>query len=371
MKLTIERLILLRCLGHIQNIVERRNTIPILSNVRMEATSGQLKLHATDMDLDVVESVEAKVDAEGATTVPAHILYDITRKLPEGSEVELTTSGGGQMFLSSGRSEFTLSCLSPDEFPSMGGDDFNHSFSLESKSLRSLIDRTKFAISNEETRYYLNGIYFHRANNGKFEVLRTVSTDGHRLASSEIKLPSGAENIPGVIVPRKTVIELRKLIDEFDEEIKLSLTETKIRFEFGDIVVTSKLIDGTFPDYERVIPKENDKEFEVNSRILSSAVDRVSAISNEKSRAIKLSVEESKLILSASSPGHGSAVEEIEIDYKDEGAEIGFNATYLMDIMRQIEGGNVQVSFFDSASPTILREVGDGSAIFVLMPMRV
>ena len=371
MKFTIERVALLKALSHVHNVVERRNTIPILSNVKLEAGRDLLQLTATDMDLDIVENIVADISTEGSITVSAHTLYDIVRKLPDGSQVHLNRSGDGQLDLISGRAQFTLSCLPATEFPILSGEELKISFSLRGLDLRSLIDRTRFAISTEETRYYLNGIFFHKAERVGVDVLRAVSTDGHRLASGEIPLPSGAEAMPGVIIPRKTVIELRKLIDEFEEEIKVSLSETKIRFLFDNAVVTSKLIDGTFPDYERVIPSGNDKSFEVESRLLSSAVDRVAAISNEKSRAIKLSININKLTLSASSPDHGSAKEEIEIEYNGDGAEIGFNAIYLLDILRQIEGDNVEFSFSDAASPTILREVSDSKSLYVLMPMRV
>ncbi len=371
MKFTIERSTLLKSLAHVQNIVERRNTIPILSNVKIEASENILQLNATDMDLDIVETITADIKAEGSITLSAHTFYDIIRKLPDGSQVELNVSGEGQLFLNAGRSQFTLSCLPTAEFPIMSSGSFIDSFTLSASKLRSLIDRTKFAISTEETRYYLNGIFLHKTENNSSEVLRAVSTDGHRLARGEVPLPEGAEKLSGIIIPRKTVVELRKLIDEIESDVEISFSETKIQFLFNDTIVTSKLIDGTFPDYERVIPSGNDKEFEVDSSLLASAVDRVSAISNEKSRAVKLSVSSSKLILSASSPEYGSAKEEIEIDYHGEGADIGFNASYLLDIMRQIESESVQVSFCDSASPTILREAKDSSALYVLMPMRV
>ncbi len=371
MKLTIERAALLKSLGHVQSVVERRNTIPILSNVKIEASGGKLQLNATDMDLDMVDSVGAEITAEGATTVPAHTLYDIVRKLPEGSQVELDASGDGQLILSAGRSRFTLSCLPTEEFPVMSGGELPHSFSLTAVELRTLIDRAKFAISTEETRYYLNGIYLHKADRDGVDVLRSVATDGHRLASVESPLPVGAENLPGVIVPRKTVTELRKLIDESGDEVEVSLSGTKIRFAFDDAILTSKLIDGTFPDYERVIPSGNDKELTVDCKLFADAVDRVSAISSEKSRAVKLSISSGNLMLSASSPEHGSATEEIEIAYQGDTVEIGFNAAYLLDITRQIEGDTAELSFADGNSPTILREADDASAIYVLMPMRV
>ena len=371
MKITIERSELIKSLGHVQSVVERRNTIPILSNVKIEAAEGRLTLNATDMDLDMVDSVGANVETAGSITVSAHTLYDIVRKLPEGSQVELNASSDGQMQLSAGRSRFTLSCLPTDEFPVLSGGELPHNFNVTAAELRSLIDRTKFAISTEETRYYLNGIYLHKADRDGVDVLRAVATDGHRLASVEAPLPAGSENMPGVIVPRKTVTELRKLIDESGDEVAISMSENKIRFSFDNAVLTSKLIDGTFPDYQRVIPSGNDKDMEVNCKLFSDAVDRVSAISSEKSRAIKLVLTSGLLALSASSPEHGSAEEEIEVTYEGDSVEIGFNSAYLLDITRQIEGDTALVSLADGNSPTILREMDDASALYVIMPMRV
>jgi len=372
MKLTIEQAALLKALGHVQSVVERRNTIPILSNVRIEADGGSLSLNATDMDIDIVEATAAEVSASGATTVPALTLYEIVRKLADGSQVELACDEKeGRLTLQSGRSEFHLPCLPTDEFPVMAGGDMGHSFKLAAGELRSLIDRTRFAISTEETRYYLNGIYLHAANRDGADVLRAVATDGHRLASVEIPLPGGATGMPGVIVPRKTVAELRKLIEDTVEDVEIALSETKIRFSFDDAVLTSKLIDGTFPDYERVIPEGNDKELEVDRKLLADAVDRVSAISSEKSRAVKLSLAKNSMVLSASSPEHGDATEELEVVYSGGDLEIGFNSRYLLDIAHQIESDTAHFVLSDAASPTILREAEDTGALYVLMPMRV
>ena len=372
MKLTIERAALLRSLNHVQSVVERRNTIPILSNVKIEGRNGQLSLNATDMDLDIVEAVAADVVRPGATTAPAHTLYEIVRKLPDGSQVELEHSGDdGQLTLRSGRSKFTLAALPVEDYPQLSGGDLPHNFVLGADDLKGLIDRTRFAISSEETRYYLNGIYLHAATSGGVAVLRAVATDGHRLARVEVPLPEGAAGLPGVIVPRKTVSELRKLLEESSEDVTVSLSETKIRFAFGDAVLTSKLIDGTFPDYERVIPADNDKLLQVDCKAFSQAVDRVSAISTEKSRAIKLSVEKGGLTLSASSLENGSAVEELEASYDASPIEIGFNSRYLLDILAQIEGDAACFAMADAASPTVVREVADTSAVYVLMPMRV
>lgn len=375
MKLTIERAALLRSLNHVQSVVERRNTIPILSNVQLQVADGRLGLTATDMDLAIVETVDAGIETDGSTTAPAHTLYDIVRKLPDGAQVELDAAGdSGQVLLRAGRSRFTLQSLPTSDFPQMTSGDLPHRFKLKAADLRALIDRTRFAISTEETRYYLNGIYLHmvaESEDGGGEMLRAVATDGHRLARVEIPLPDGAAGIPGVIVPRKTVNELRKLIDETEEEVEVGLSDAKIRFAFDDVELTSKLIDGTFPDYDRVIPQGNDKSLDVDCQYFAAAVDRVATISTEKSRAVKLSVENGVVTLSASSPDSGTATEEIEVEYQQDAIEIGFNARYLLDITQQIEGETAQFSMADAASPTVIRDGDDKSALYVLMPMRV
>ena len=372
MKLTIERGALLRSLNHVQSVVERRNTIPILSNVYLTASGGKLRLTATDMDIAIVEAVEAAVEVDGATTAPAHTLYDIVRKLPEGAQIVLDDSGGGdRLTLAAGRSRFTLQTLPTADFPMMSADDLPFSFGIASGELRTLIDRTRFAISTEETRYYLNGIYMHTAEVDGVQLLRAVATDGHRLARVEMPMPEGAAGMPGVIVPRKTVNELHKLIEETQAPVEVALSETKIRFAFENIVLTSKLIDGTFPDYDRVIPANNDKTLGVDCRNFAAAVDRVATISTEKSRAVKMRVAHGNLVLSASSPDSGTATEEIEVVFNYPDLEIGFNARYLLDITQQIEGETAEFLLADSGSPTIVRDGADSSALYVLMPMRV
>lgn len=372
MKLTIERAALLRSLAHVQSVVERRNTIPILSNVLMEARENRLGLTATDMDLTIHEETEAAVREPGATTVPAHTLYDIVRKLPDGSEVELALDGdAGQLKLRSGRSSFTLSTLPKEDFPAAAAIELPHGFTLQAREAKNLIDRTRFAISTEETRYYLNGIYLHAGKSAEVEVLRAVATDGHRLARFEMALPEGAGAMPGVIVPRKAVNELRKLIEEADGGVSVGLSDTRVRFSFGATELTSKLIDGTFPDYERVIPAGNDKIMSVDCRSFAAAVDRVSTISTEKSRAVKMTLGDAALTLSATSPEAGSAEEEVPIHYEGPPLEIGFNSRYLLDIAQQIEGEGAEFAMADAASPTVVRDAADGSALYVLMPMRV
>jgi DNA polymerase-3 subunit beta len=372
MKLTIERAALLKALSHVQSVVERRTTIPILSNVLLRAEAGRLALSATDMDLEIVERVAARVEREGRTTAPAHTLYDIVRKLREGAQVELEALGDrSEMVLRSGRSTFTLSCLPSEDFPVMSAGELAHHFSLSAAELRTLIDRTRFAISTEETRYYLNGIYLHATKSNEVPVVRAVATDGHRLARVELTAPEGAAGMPGIIVPRKTVLELRKLVEEGDEEVQVELGETKIRCAIGEAALTSKLIDGTFPDYERVIPVNNDKTLEIACKEFAEAVDRVSTISTERSRAVKLAIEQGSVTVSATSPENGTAVEEIEARYQANPIEIGFNSRYLLDITEQIDGEYAQFLLFDAGSPTIVRDSADSSALYVLMPMRV
>ena len=371
MKLSIERAALLRSLNHVQSVVERRNTIPILSNVMMKAEDGTLSLSTTDMDLEINESVAANVSDAGATTAPAHTLHDIVRKLPDGSDVELNLNAEGtQMVVKAGRSQFKLSCLPTTDFPEIGAGDLPTSFSLPAADLRALIDRTKFAMSTEETRYYLNGIYLHEADQEGVAVLRAVATDGHRLAQFEMPLPDGAAGMPGIIIPRKAIGELRKLSEDAADAIQITLSENKIRFAFDHIILTSKLIDGTFPDYQRVIPEGNDKIVEVDSKLLTSAVDRVSTISDGKSRAIKINLNGKLMTISASSAEAGSATEEFEVNGETD-IEIGFNAKYLLDITSQIEGEGCRFTLADPASPTIIQDNSDPSALYVLMPLRV
>ncbi len=372
MKATIERATLLKCLGHVQSVVERRNTIPILSNVLLEAASaGTLKIMATDLDLQVVETMSAvSVDSAGATTVSAHLLFDIARKLPDGSQVSLEVAEN-RMTVKAGRSRFSLPILPRDDFPTIVEGDLPTSFELPAALLAQLIDRTRFAISTEETRYYLNGIFLHVSE----DELKAAATDGHRLARFTLKRPDGAEGMPDVIVPRKCVAELRKLLEEaLDTNVLIDLSASKVRFTLGGengVVLTSKLIDGTFPDYTRVIPTGNDKLLRLDPRSLWEGVDRVATIATEKTRAVKMALENDKVTLSVTSPDNGTAAEEVPADYGAQGFEIGFNANYLKDILGQIEGDTVELHLADAGAPTLIRQDDKSPALYVLMPMRV
>ena len=367
MKATIERATLLKSLSHVQSVVERRNTIPILSNVLIEAREdGTIRLMATDLDLQVDESVPANVGQAGATTVSAHTLFDIVRKLSEGSQVELNAAEG-KMQLSAGRARFNLSTLPRDDFPVIAEGDLPTRFELPAATLRQIIDKTRFAISTEETRYYLMGIFLHIAD----DQLKAAATDGHRLARVTVAKPDGADGMPDVIVPRKCVAELRKLLEELEGTVEVSMSATKIRFGLGSAVLTSKLIDGTFPDYNRVIPTANDKLLKLDPKTFAQGVDRVSTIASEKTRAVKMNVDRDKVTLSVTSPESGTATEELAADYGADGLEIGFNARYLLDILGEIDGDTVEVHLADAAAPTLLRENDKSEALYVLMPMRV
>lgn len=379
MKVTLERAALLKSLGHVHRVVERRNTIPILSNILLHGENQSLLLKATDLDLEVTERLPADVSAAGVTTVPAHVLYDIVRKLPDGAQVSLESHGeSGQLQLRSGRSRFNLQSLPDADFPDLTTGDLSHSFKLASGDLKRLIDKTQFAISNEETRYYLNGVYLHTMDVEGHLMLRAVATDGHRLARVEVPAPKGALGLPGVIVPRKAVAEIQKLVENLDQDVRIEISPSKARFTFGDpsvhfgqVVLTSKLIDGTFPDYMRVIPSGNDKRLTVDREPFQVAVDRVATISSERGRAVKLTLADAKLILSVTNPDLGSAVEELDVDYDSSPIDIGFNARYLLDITEQLDNDTVLFKLSDPGSPTLLQDRDGAAALYVLMPMRV
>ncbi len=372
MKISIERSALLKAMSQAQSVVERRNTIPILANVLIEAEGEAVSFRATDLDIEVIDKTLAQVERAGATTVSAVLLHEIVRKLPDGALVQLADDGAsGRLTIEAGRSNFSLATLPKEDFPVMASSEYAANFSARASVLRRLFDKTKFAISTEETRYYLNGVYMHVSDVDGGKVLRCVATDGHRLARVDSELPAGAEDMVGVIVPRKTVNELNKLLSDDDAQIAVSVSETKIRFATPEITLTSKVIDGTFPDYTRVIPSGNTKKLEVDAAEFAKAVDRVATVSSERSRAVKLSLSEDKLVLSVNAPDSGAAEEELVVAYGDEALEIGFNAKYLLEIASQVDRENAVFMFNSSGDPTLMREGNDSSAVYVVMPMRV
>ncbi|MDC9701606.1 MAG: DNA polymerase III subunit beta [Alphaproteobacteria bacterium] len=378
MKLTSNRSELVKALGHVQGVVEKRTTIPILSSVLFDARpDGKIDLRATDLDIEIIQTASAEVSVPGSAAVPAHLCYDIIRKMPDNTKIEISLGEDGRSLLVQGGAAcFTLQTLPKEDFPRFvqdGTDGTGYSFWLPATALKSLFDKTRFAMSSEETRHYLNGIYIQSIRKGETYLLRAVATDGHRLALAEIHAPEGScdETMPGVIIPRKTVNEVIKLLEHQDMDAKVEISSTKIRFSLPEVTLTSKLVDGKFPDYEQVIPKGNDKRLIVEKTYFSEAVDRVSIISSERGRAVKLSLEKNKLTLCVNSPDAGNAREDFIVEYEDTPLEIGFNARYLLDVTSQLEQKIMYIELADSTLPTIIRSKDDTSLLYVIMPMRV
>jgi len=377
MKLTIERAALLKALGHVQSVVERRNTIPILSNVLLSAAKGALAFSATDLDMEIADETPAQVDAPGQITAPAHTLFEIVRKLPEGAEVQLSFAGDDpRLQVQAGRSRFNLPVLPAGDFPVMPSEGLSGRVAIDTGDMIRLIDKTRFAISTEETRYYLNGLYLHGVVEEGAAKLRAVATDGRRLALAEMPAPEGFAGAPGVIIPRKTINEARRLLDDAGETIELQISPQKVRFFFGHAALTSKVIDGAFPPYERVIPRENRRVLRLDNALFAQAVDRVATISTEQSRAVKLSVESGRMTLTVRNMDAGQALEELEVEYEGEPFEIGFNARYILDVTAQIGGETAEFRFAEQAGgatvldPTLVLDPTDADVQYVLMPLR-
>ena len=366
---------LLKALSHIHGIVEVRHTLPILSNIILEAKDDKLILSSTNLDIYCSDKIKAEVLKSGEVSVPAVTFFEIIKRLPSGSEVlMIMEEDENEITLTCGRSKFNLSTLKTDDFPIISDSDLSTNFVLSADELIRIIDKTKFAVSNEETRYYLNGIFLHKAERNSIQFLRAVATDGHRLAQYDIPLPQGAEDITGIIIPKKTIYELRKVLDDANGDVSVSLNENKIKFSFNDLKVVSKVIDGTFPDYTKVIPQKNDKNFKTNNSDLKNAIDRVSAVAaNEesKSKAIKFCIENNSLSLSVESQSKGSANEMIDVNYSGDKVDIGFNSKYIIDICNEVDGDEISISLSDSISPAIILDKTDENLFFVLMPMRI
>lgn len=367
LKITMDQAQLLKALAHTQGIVERRQTIPILFNVLIETQDDGILLRATDNEIEISEKVSAEVEDTGAITVPARKLYDIIRRLPDGSQVKLSANEAtGQVTLSSGRSRFALASLPAEGFPTMAKEEAPFTFTLTPAELSGMIIKTGFAVSVEETRYNLNGIYLHQKEGN----LVAVATDGHRLACTKQTLPEGAKEMPGVIIPRKTINELTKLLGENPDNVVVSLSANQIRFQMSDVELSSRLIDGTYPEYEKVIPTGNTHKMIADTKALANVIERVSVVS-EKSHGIKLDIRPNLLQISAAATDEGSAEDELDTTYDGAEIDIGFNYRYLLDILGQVKGEKVQVCFEDSVSPVIIQDLNDENTLYVLMPMRV
>lgn len=374
MKLSIERNDLVDGLSTVTAIVENRNTIPILSNVLLTAKDGGVTLTTTDLDMELVEKRPAVVETEGSVTVSAKDLFKLVNKFPNGAEIRLEVSAdGNQLHVSAGaQSNYKFPTLPAGDFHVISLEDQKNEFQIHAGSLRRLIDKVRFAISHEETRYYLNGVYFHTFSDGEKQKFRAVATDGHRLSCVDTEAPAGSENFEdGAIVPRKAVAAIDKMIAGVDDEVYIVASETMIRVTLGLTTITSKLIDGKFPDYKRVIPTGNEIKLSINNTVFEDAVDRVSTMSVERSRSIKMALEKNTAVLSVERQEIGSGTEELDAEFETARMEIGFNANYLLDIVKLIEDDNIEFYFSDPNSPAIMLDPADSDARYVLMPLRV
>lgn len=371
MHVVLEKGHFLKALAHQQSVIEKKTTVPILSHIMLTAEegspeSGTLTLTGTDLELSLVERIPAQIKKAGSVAVSAHTLYDVVRKLREGAPIELEVQGS-TMALLCPPSQFTFPILPLEEFPAMTTQELPHKFWLSSGDFRQLIDQTRFAMSTEEARYYLNGIYFHRANHD----FRAVATDAHRLALSWISLPKAAAEIPGIILSRKTIQEIRKLIDDMDQDIQVALSSKQISFSLATAIFYSRLIEGNFPDYHKAIPQHDNRVVSVKASALAEAVERVSIVSNEKNRVIKMKLSPHCITLSANSSEHGYAREELQVSYEGPTLEMGFTARYVLDVTQQMKGDFLHLHLGEVGSPVLIKDPKDEQALYVLMPMRV
>ena len=372
MKFIVTKPVIFKALSHLQSIVNKKNTLPILANILIEAEQNTLTLSSTDMDISIKEKINCNVIELGSTTLNAQIMFDIIKKLPDNSEVEFISNDGKILTIRSNVSKFSLSCLPKDEFPIIETESSKgKKLTVKAELIFNLINKTKFAISNEETRYFLNGLYFNVTMKDKISTLTFVGTDGHRLATSSNTDSNFSIEIPGVIIPKKTINELSKLLSENNSEIDIDIFSNKIIFYIDNLILISKLIDGNFPDYTRVIPNNNINHLNINRVHLLAAVDRVSTIANEKSPSIKLKLLENLINLSTINSENSTATEDIKTSYDGKEIEIGFNAKYIMDMLENLEGEEIRISFNDNSTPIIAQEKSDSDTIYVLMPMRV
>ena len=372
MNISIERNVLLKAVANTHSVVQRRNTVPILANLLLEADGGETKISATDFDIEVVDRAVGQVNRPGSTTVAANLFYEIVRKIPDGALIDLNVDEKtGRLDVSAGRSRFSLATLPAQDFPVMAGSEYSCSFIVPVRDLRRLLDKTKFAISTEETRYYLNGVYLHVAEDEGGRFLRCVATDGHRLARADAPPPEGSEDMKGVIVPRKTVLEVLKLIDDDDDKVAVSVSDTKVRFASASATVTSRVIEGKFPDYARVIPQNNDKRLEVDAADFARAVDRVATVASDKTNIVKMLVETDKVTLSVNDPDAGTAEEELAAAYSGENIGAGFGAKLVQEVAEQVDQETMVFLFDTPSEPVVVREGTDSSTLYVIMPSRI
>lgn len=361
MKIEIEQQTLQALLQRVMGVVEKRNTIPILSNILLSADVNELSIRATDLDIDVVTSASATVSIPGSCTVRADLIGAIVGKLQKSKPI-LIEYADGNMSINSGKSSFNLATLPVDDYPLITSPQYASDFTISGASLDRLLSLSSMAMSSEETRYYLNGVYFHPINGN----VAAVATDGHRLAKIESDTTA---DFNGVIIPRKTVTELRKIVG--DDEVQVSVSDHKIRFGFGDTELTSKTIEGTFPDYTRVIPKDNDKSAKFDASAVKDASARVSLVATERTKAVKLDFTQGNVTLTVNGTDGDLGIEDVEAEYSGPDMRIGLNSKYLAEVLQTCTGDTVEMMLHDSGSPVLIKPSGDELATYVVMPVRV
>ncbi len=367
MDLSVSKKIFFKSLSHFQSVVEKRNTIPILSNLKLKAYNGSLEVTATDLALEISEKILAEIKSEGELTIPSQLLFDIVRKAPDDSRIDLREeSESGQVFIFFNNSKFSLPFLPTSDFPEMEEENLNQSISLDSKKLSYLLNDTKFSMGVDESRQYLNGIYFHHNENR----LITVATDGHRLSKCQVTCQQTINNFEGIIIPKKTVFEITKLLENISENIKVSFSKTKIKLSIKNLVLTSKLLNANFPDYESVIPKKNELIMKTDSGSFAETIDRVSTVSAEKFRTVKLEISEDLCIVSSFGHEKSAGTEQIKVKYSGPKININFNAKYILDVLSILKSGEISLSFSEKTAPTILESIANPNSLYLIMQMR-
>jgi DNA polymerase-3 subunit beta len=374
MKLTVERDGLHAALGRVAKIIAHKSSMPILTHLRLRAGgANRIALTGTDLDIEAMTAMDAEVDTPGAALIPAHMLTSIVAKIPAGAQIQLESESEGRVTIRSGRSRFALQVLPESDFPELAHPEPTSAFEIDAKTLLTLLSQVDFAISNEETRYYLNGVFMHIINGADGPMLRAVATDGHRLARAECIAPPDSANLPGIIIPSKTVSEIKRLSKDATSHIQIQCDGKRIQLIFGgkDTTLISKLVDGTFPDYARVVPTDHPHRVTFPRGLMVEAAERVSCIASERGRSVKMAISDSRLGLSITDPCGGDAAEEIECAYDAAPVDIGVNVNYLIEALSVFESEEVHLNLADPASPLLFMEREGSSLQIVLMPMRL
>ncbi len=371
MQFVVKRDTLLKSLNFVQGVVEKKNTLPILSNVLLQLKDKKLSIVATDLDIIFYDEIEdVKIVTEGSTTTSASILYDILRKVSSNSTLSFELKSENKLSLKSDNADFNLLCLPTDNFPTFTDEFDGKEVNLDSKRFLKLLNKTKISISNDDTRHYLNGVYIHLTETNGRNFLTGVATDSHRLSSSSLEIED-INNFSSLILPRKTVYQLCSLLSEISEAVSMQVSENKIKFSIGKTKLISKVIDGKFPDYRKVVPTSNDKTLIVSSKDFISSIERVASVSIDRKEGVKLLINKDSVQLSVNSANSGDGNEKIDAKFNSENLNISFNSKYLIDIASEVEDKNLKINLKDATSPVLVEDVSDKNSYYVIMPMKI